>query len=427
MEDQQYEQALRTYLKQLDPHIKNENYVIYYDKEAITGIGRAYYHMNKYPAAQKVFERVLEKDPFYGKARFYLGLTQEQMALEDDALATYRNFPKLSDNDPYKQLMIGRLEHLIRRKATRNVISHIESEDQLQIQDYPENSVCVLYFISQSEDPKWRPLQKGLAEMLSTDLAVSPELTVVERLRLNMLMQELKMNPAGVSSEENAPRMGKLLGARTLIKGSYLITPELKMTLDAGIYQAVRPDFPMPASFDGVLAKLFQMEKQLVLQIFDYFGISLTEQQREKVLKTPTVNMEAFQLYCLGLDALDRNDYENAQTLFTGALRLDPSFTEAKDRLVSKKAWELTHKQNLTRIEADVREYIASIPRGGPEMMIKPKEGLVSAWKRLQHTNLFQNNGFLPGKDSRDGFAEANEKGASIIPERLGVPVLPGR
>jgi len=427
LENEQYDKAVSAYLKQLDPRKQDGKFTIIYDRDVISGIGKAYFKMEKYATARKVFNMVIGKDPFWGKGQFYLGLTLEKMALEEEALSVYRNFFKISDSDPFKQLMIGRLDFLIRRKVSRNVMSMLEKEDQLDISNFPANSVSVLYFISQSEDPRWRPLQKGLAEMISTDLAISEELTVIERLHLNMLMEELNLNVVGISDKTTAPRLGKLLGAQTLINGSYLITPNEKLTLDAGIFEAVRPDFPFPTSYNGALIQLFKIEKRLVLQIFDYFGVELTEMQRDRLLLSPTHSTEAFLKYCLGLDALDRNDYTNSQKLFTEALSLDPSFKAAKNKLVSKRAWELTHKPALTRVYKDINDYMKTIPRGGPEMMIKPQQGLVSSWKRLQHTSLFQNNGFLPGSDTRGGFVEANAKGAKILPERLGMPVKPGR
>jgi len=285
MKQEQYEKAIRTYLKQLDPHIRDNSRYIYYDREAITGIGEAYWHMNKYDYARKILKKVTDKDPFYGKAQFYLGLCHESLLDEDSAIATYRKFSRISDSDPFKQLMIGRLDWLIRKRVTMEVRELLEKESQMQLADHPEKSVGVLYFISQSDDPQWRPLQKGIAEMINTDLAVVDELVVVERLHLNMLLQEIELGITGAARNENAEKMGKLLGAQTLVKGSYLITPDYKMTMDAGIYEADRPEYPLPASYEGTLSTLFQMEKELVMQILDYFGIELTIEEREQILK----------------------------------------------------------------------------------------------------------------------------------------------
>ena len=424
---ERYDEAVRVYLRELEPHVKDGKRLVYYDREIITGLGEAYWLMQRYETASKILLSVIEKEPYYGKAQFYYGLCMEQMADDQKALDIYRKYPRLPGSDPYRYVMAGRLDWLTRRLITREVQAALRDESSLSNTTLPSNSVAVLYFMSQSEDPQWAPLQKGLAEMISNDLAQSGELRVVERLRLNYLMEELRMDVAGISEESSQTRLGKLLGANTLVKGSYMVLPDLKMTLDAGIFQNSAAAFPKPASFEGNLARLFQMEKQLVLEVFDYFGIQLTLEARERILQIPTEDMEAFMHYCLGLDALDRMDFEGAQRSFQKAVTIDPTFQMARDYLVPAKVWEFTHSQNVVRLQRDVVQFVERLPRGGPERLLRPEEGLVSAWKRLQRLSAYQGAGFLPGNDTREGFQEADDKGARVLPETLGVPPNPVR
>lgn len=420
----EYDKAVRAYLRLLDPHLRQGKRYIYYDREAVTGIGVAYWYMRKYETAIKILRMVVSKDRDYGKARFYLGLSLEGMGKDSEAIEAYRGYPAVSTYDHYRRIMVGRLDWLVRKQIVREVQLALNNEDQLNVSMYSDKSLAVLYFLSLSEDPQWQPLQKGLAEMMITDLSQVDELQVVERIRLNQLMEELNLSATGIMDESTAPRLGKLLGARNLIKGSYMVMPDQKMTLDAGVYSIGSLENPGLANLDGNLARLFRMEKELVLRILDHFQIRLTPQQREKILEIPTESMLAFMSYCKGLDALDRGDYDGAFDAFNQAVRTDANFKMARDRLITPRLWEITHNRNLNRVSNEVAELIDRMPRGRTEAIYTPPE-LVSSWNRLQRMGNHQNAGLIPGNDTRESLQEASIVGAPVVPELLTEPPPP--
>ena len=420
----EYDKALRAYLMLLEPHVREGKRYIYYDKEAVTGVGIVYWYMKRYETAAKVFQAVVAKDCNFGKALFYLGMSLEGLGREDEAIKTYRRYYRTASYDPYRQAMRGRLDWLVRWKVSLEIEQALQNEAQLQVAGFPEMSVAVLYFLNLSEDSQWEPLQKGLAEMMITDLSQIEELKVIERLRLNKLMEELRLGASGIVDDETAPRVGKLLGSRTLVKGSYMVMSDLKMTLDAGIYKIDKPYFTETSNFEGNLSRLFRMEKELVLRIVDYFGIVLTPQQRERILKIPTENMMAFMSYCQGLDALDQGDFKRAEGHFRNAIRLDRDFTMAQDLLISANIWEATHSRNLVRVNYDLARAIQTTPSGKPEI-VRPPPALLSTWNRLQWMGMQQNAGFLPGNDTREAVQEAQFRGVGVVPELLPEPPNP--
>lgn len=425
LEDGEYNEAVRAYLRELNPHIRNGKRYIYFDQNAMTGVGLVYYRMEKYRTAEKIFNTVLQKDPTYGKARFYLGLTLESMAREDDAIRVYKKFTQINAVDPYRQVICGRLDYMMRNKISREMRLALQNEQQLKPELFPENSIAVLYFSSLSNDPEWRPLQKGLAEMLVTDLQTVDGLQVVERMRLNALMDELRLSVETVADESNAERMGKLLGARTLIDGSFLVFDNYNMNLTASIRHLDRVTPPDENVFDGKFSQIFQMEKQLVLKIVDHFRISLTPAQREDLLRIPTTNMDAFQNYCNGLDALDQYNFGEAQEYFRQAILKDEAFTLAQDYLVPFEIWEVTHNHNINRVQQEVERWIKEMPAEITPDLFRPPPALVSAKSRLQWMGVYQNAGFLPGEESRRSIQEADFDGAVIVPKLLATPPLP--
>jgi curli biogenesis system outer membrane secretion channel CsgG len=82
--------------------------------------------------------------------------------------------------------------------------------------------LAVLYFEDQSTDTQSnRALSKGLCSMMTTGLSDSGEYEVVERARLQAVLDELKLTRADTFDQQNVVSIGKLLGAKQLMLGSY--------------------------------------------------------------------------------------------------------------------------------------------------------------------------------------------------------------
>ena len=116
LEKKEYDRAIRAYLGHLDPHSRDGKRYIYFDKEATTGIGQVYWQMQKYETSARIFSMVLEKEPLFGKANFYLGMSYEGMEKESDAIYAYRKYVMLDRFDPFRKVMMGRMDYLVRNK-----------------------------------------------------------------------------------------------------------------------------------------------------------------------------------------------------------------------------------------------------------------------------------------------------------------------
>lgn len=96
----------------------------------------------------------------------------------------------------------------------------------------PGTTVAVLYFDYDGTAEDMGFLRKGLNQMLVTDLVGTPGITVVERVRLEEVLSELELNRKNKIDRTSAVRVGKLLGARYLVMGSYF---DFKDTLHVAI------------------------------------------------------------------------------------------------------------------------------------------------------------------------------------------------
>lgn len=85
----------------------------------------------------------------------------------------------------------------------------------------PMATVAVLYFDYSGKDEGMAVLRKGLAQMLISDLSALDAVRLVERDRLEEVLQELKLNQSAKIDPASAGKVGKLLGARLLVLGAY--------------------------------------------------------------------------------------------------------------------------------------------------------------------------------------------------------------
>lgn len=193
-----------------------------------------------------------------------------------------------------------------------------------------QNTVAVLYFVNRTGNSEFDPLQKGLALMLITDLYSVKGLQVVERIKLQALVEEMGFGTSGLVEPGSAPRVGRLLGARWLVggeihKGSIKIQSSI---LDVGEKKVIgQPEAK------GEITDLFRMEKELLFEIIKFLKIDLTPQERKEIEKYCSTNIRALQLLFRGIEASDRGNYEKAAQFYEQAIKEDPKICVARGAL----------------------------------------------------------------------------------------------
>ncbi|MCX7022586.1 MAG: VWA domain-containing protein [bacterium] len=94
--------------------------------------------------------------------------------------------------------------------------------------------IGVLYFDVAAPDDTYDYLSTGMAEMLMTDLANQPDMTVVERERLDQVLAEHSLSGSGVTDPGTAVELGRILGLDLMVMGSLTVV-EGCMRLDAQV------------------------------------------------------------------------------------------------------------------------------------------------------------------------------------------------
>ena len=93
-------------------------------------------------------------------------------------------------------------------------------------------NVAVSYFANNSNDETLNNLEKGIAEMLITDLSISKDIRLVERERLNDVLKEIDLQKNPYFDSTSAAQLGKGLGAGIIVTGSFMVMNDT-MRIDA--------------------------------------------------------------------------------------------------------------------------------------------------------------------------------------------------
>lgn len=381
-------------------------------------MGIALFNKKEYAEAAKVFEKVLSMDEEDDQAAYYLASCYEALKEYNKAIRFYRLYTELTFYGEYKQQVEARMKILYRRQMEMEAQRALEMESQLDVTKIPANTVAILYFENKGQRQEYDPLQKGLAEMIITDLSKVRSLKVVERLRLHQLVQEMNLSATDLVDQKTAPRLGKLLGANRLVKGSFFELTGDKINIDAFVTRTRTGQPEVTTNITGTMNDFFRLQKDLVFKIIDEMKIKLSDEEREAILEIPTENFFAFLQYSRGLDYEDRGMYTQAYDAYSQAAAADPNFTMAKTSAASAKSSEqivgpttasgqqqteagVTQDQTTTTTTGTTRPSSGGAPLslGGPPPASNPinRPGGGSVIDRLNNVIININNTITPG------------------------------
>lgn len=209
---------------------------------------------------------------------------------------------------------------------------------EAELADQPVDPLAVAVLpLTISGDSIYAPLSRGLAQILTSDLALLERFRMVERLQLNALLDELELAQTERVDASTAARMGRLMQAGRLVQGLANIPDEANVRLEASVVQA-DGEVIQPEVVDGRFRDLLRMEKQLVVGLAGRLGYQLSEAERRAILENGTQNLVAFLAYSRGLEAEDLGNYTAAAEHFAQAAQADPGFQAARERYQANQA-----------------------------------------------------------------------------------------
>jgi TolB-like protein len=311
------------------------------DLRAMLALGEAYRRLDRYEPARGLLERAAARHPSSPETAALLGLTYEDLGLPAEASEQYRSYLRVGRDPALRRHLADRLVLLRRDELIAAARAAVAREAQLTASTPQPATVAVFPFLLQADDPQLAPLGRAMAELLTTDLAQTNRLTVLDRLRVQVLLDEIRLGQAGLADPATAARSGRLLGAERIVQGSVGGTEELLQLRAAvvGVNSQVGGQ-PVALQEQDPLPRLFDMEKRLAAAVYRAVGIELTAAELERVNRRPTDNVAALLAYGIGLEAEDAGDWGRARAAYSNAVARDPGFASARE-----------HEANAARAE----------------------------------------------------------------------------
>jgi TolB-like protein len=319
----------------------------------LRSLGIAYYKSGKLTEARTALEHATKLNPRDGTAALYLGLTAEGQNDFATARTAYASYVEYGRTSRERHALEARLAALQRKQLEETARAEVRDEQKLgQVAGTP-NVVAVLPLAFSGADTSLKPLERGLAELLTTDLARSSRLTVVERLRLQAVLDEIKLQASGATDSSSNVRAGKILQAGRLVQGSILQQgPDLRV--DAAVIDVPTTRVAGATNDNRALDQLLTLEKNIALGLFQQMGITLTTAERNAIEERPTRSLAAFVAYSHGLLLEDEGQFDKAETFYQDAARLDPGFAAAQAKSQETRLIIAGNQLNSRSIESNL-------------------------------------------------------------------------
>jgi hypothetical protein len=217
-------------------------------------------------------------------------------------------------------------------------------------------TVAIVYFTNGAigkGHEELQPLSLGLADMMITEMAANPRVRIVERDRINQLMDEQKLSAGDRVDPSTAVAMGKLLGAHHILIGTYVTDPKGRMVLAV---RSVNTETSLVEYSDQVRGKsddVLEMVSSLSEKVNK--GLNLPSIPKRQPAAAPGGNtrgasqspgdnaapapkprqvpFQAVMLYSKGLAAKDKGNWQEAVQLFRASLQKFPEYEAPKKAL----------------------------------------------------------------------------------------------
>ena len=339
------------------------------DANTLARLGVAYFKASRYADARPVLDSAVAHDPGNGVAAIYLGMTAEQQGDFATAKQAYQTYVGLARNNELKAAAQQRLALVDRRQLEYQARQALANEAALSTMPPESNTVAVMPFNYGGTNAEIRPLTRGLAQLLVTDLAKSRQLRVLERERMQAIIDEMKLSDSGRTDPTAALRSGRLLRAARVVQGTLTDLPGDQLRVNAVVVDVATAGAGSPATGADQLNRLFDLEKQIAFSIFNAMGVQLAPAEQDAINQRPTENVQAFLAYSRGLVAQDQGDFAAAQAQFNDAVNLDPTFHAASQSAATAGDLGAASQQTVTQTEQTVSQVaqLQAPPPAGPD------------------------------------------------------------
>ena len=221
--------------------------------------------------------------------------------------------------------------------------------------EIPKKTIAITHFDNTSGDRSFDPLIKGMADMLISDLSNLETIKIVEREKLDALLEEIGLGESEFIDVKTAQKMGKGLGAGFILTGSFIAMGDV-FRIDARLIDVGSGEIIFSKSKKGSKDSFFDIENVLAKEII------LKLDQNLGSFGDNTNSAETNFYY--GVDRWTKHqDHELAILYMQKALDIDSTYTMAYDNLLeislTLERWEdvIYHAKKLLQLHSTDRKW----------------------------------------------------------------------
>lgn len=178
-------------------------------------------------------------------------------------------------------------------------------------------------------------LSLGVQIMLTNALATNQSIELVERQRINQVLAEQNMTTAGRVDASTAAQVGKIIGARHILVGGFVVQPDNEMRLTVRSVNTETSAIEYTDEVTGKGDKIFKLIDQLAAKVNS--GLKLPGIRNEKAVKDGGGDgpnqLEAMKALSAARRLEEQGDLKGAISMYQKTLQLNNSLGEPRVRL----------------------------------------------------------------------------------------------
>lgn len=338
----------------------------------LRSLGIAYFKNKEYGKAQVVLAQAAKLNPKDGVTALYLGMSAEEQGDLVAARAAYTTYLARGRTKSAKDEVNKKLAALAHRELQARAKATVAAEQQIGTAGGPANAIAVLPLsMGAGSDPQYEPLGRGLADLMISDFGKIKGITLLERDRMQAILDEIRLGESGTVDNATAVRSGRLVQAGRIVTGSLTATPQNASMTSAALNVSDGTIAGTAATQTGPLEQLFELEKSLVISVARAMNVGTTQEFAAITGNRPTRNLQAFLAYSRGLVAKDQGRLDDAARFFETASTLDPGFAAAAIQASAAQAGQAGASVTTAQIDSRVTgggaeaQVVAAAERGG--------------------------------------------------------------
>ena len=224
-------------------------------------------------------------------------------------------------------------------------------------------TVAVLTFDNNTGKSDYDHLGKGMAAMMTTDLAAVNDIQLLERERLADVTKEIDQQRSRYFDSTTAVKVGRLSGAQYIVIGS-IAAVQPQMRIDTRIIRVETGAIVKTAHVTGQEEKFFDLQKKLARQLVKDLDIALTPEDEAKLDARQEANrvddLDAIVKLSNAMSMADAGDYGGATLKIAPVVAKYPNSTFVKMTAdeIKKRAAQSTKEKAKNGINSGINKLI---------------------------------------------------------------------